>query len=114
MDILLITHDLDVSKLLCDIIMLMYTGRIMKPSTTEEVYQNSLHLYIHALMSAIPTVSAFRHSQRGILDDEMLSALNLPGHCAFGPPCPLAEEDCLKQIPALREISDYGGHFVAC
>jgi oligopeptide/dipeptide ABC transporter ATP-binding protein len=114
MDILLITHDLDVSKFFCDIITVMYTGRIMKLSTTEEVYQNSLHLYIHALTSATPTVNAFRHSQREALDDEMLSDLNPPGRGAFGPRCPLAEEDCLKQIPALKEISGYGGHFVAC
>ena len=45
---------------------------------------------------------------------EVPSALSPPEGCAFGPRCPLAEGNCLKQMPELEKKSDYEGHFVAC
>ncbi|UCE98577.1 MAG: ATP-binding cassette domain-containing protein [Planctomycetota bacterium] len=111
---LFIAHDLAVVEFFCDIVAVMYMGKIVERASSEELYRNSLHPYTRALMSAIPQVEPSLRGQRGAFGGEVPSALKPPGGCAFSPRCPLAEGDCLKRGPTLREKSDGKGHFVAC
>ncbi len=111
---LFIAHDLAVVEFFCDVVAVMYMGRIVERAAAEELYRNPLHPYTRALISAIPQVEQSQRGQRTILGGEVPSALNPPTGCAFGPRCPLAAGDCLEQTPMLKEKSNYKGHFVAC
>lgn len=111
---LFIAHDLAVVEFFCDVVAVMYMGRIVERAAAEELYRNPLHPYTRALISAIPQVEQSQRGQRTILGGEVPSALNPPSGCAFGPRCPLATGDCLEQTPTLKEKSNYKGHFVAC
>jgi len=115
---LFIAHDLTVVEFFCDIAAVMYMGRIVERATAEELYRNPIHPYTGALMSAIPQVDRVSEPsvriRRAAFGGEVPSALNPPSGCPFHPRCPLAEGDCLKQMPALEEKSGYEKHFVAC
>jgi oligopeptide/dipeptide ABC transporter ATP-binding protein len=111
---LFIAHDLAVVEFFCDVIAVMYMGRIVERATAEELYRNPLHPYTRVLMSAIPKVDPSERGKRRVLSGEVPSVLEPPSGCAFNPRCSLAESDCLTQIPALKEISGCEGHFVAC
>ncbi len=111
---LFIAHDLAVVEFFCDIVAVMYMGRIVEQATAEGLYRNPLHPYTRALMSAIPRVEPSLRGSRTAFGGEVPSALNPPAGCPFHPRCPRRQGDCLKQMPALKERSDYKGHFVAC
>jgi len=111
---LFIAHDLAVVEFFCDIVAVMYMGRIIEQATAEELYRNPVHPYTRVLMSAIPQVDPSLRGRRGTLSGEVPSALNPPHGCPFHPRCPLAEGDCLKQMPTLEGKNAYEGHFVAC
>lgn len=111
---LFIAHDLAVVEFFCEVVAVMYMGKIVEQASAEELYRNAIHPYTRALMSAIPQVEASLRGQKSAFDGEVPSILHPPRGCAFGPRCPLAEGDCLRQEPPLRERSDYKEHFVAC
>jgi peptide/nickel transport system ATP-binding protein/oligopeptide transport system ATP-binding protein len=111
---LFIAHDLAVVEFLCDITAVMYMGRIVERAAAEELYRNPMHPYTRALMSAIPQVERGRRTAKGAFGGEVPSVLNPPAGCPFHPRCPLAEDICLKQMPALQEKNGREGHFVAC
>ena len=110
---LFIAHDLAVVKFFCDVVAVMYMGRIVERAADEEVYRNPLHPYTRALMSAIPHVDPSLRHQRSATGAEVPSALEPPGGCRFHPRCPLADADCQKQMPPLKKKDDTE-HFVAC
>jgi len=121
---LFIAHDLAVVEFFCDVVAVMYMGRIVERAAAEELYRNPLHPYTRALISGVPqtrlTAKNAESAEKKIkLKNSALSASSAvkdspPAGCAFSPRCPLATGDCLKQIPTLKERSDYKGHFVAC
>ena len=118
---LFIAHDLAVVEFFCDIVAVMYMGKIVERAASQDLYQNPLHPYTRALMSAIPQVEPSLRGRRTTFGGEVPSALSLglltenpPTGCAFGPRCPRRQGDCLKKMPILKERSDNKGHFVAC
>jgi oligopeptide/dipeptide ABC transporter ATP-binding protein len=126
---LFIAHDLAVVEFFADFVAVMYMGRIVERAPSQELYQNPLHPYTRALMSAIPQVEPSQRGRRtpaasrceATGGGEVPSVLSLglltenpPAGCAFGPRCPFSQSDCLKQMPILKERSDNKGHFVAC
>ena len=119
---LFIAHDLAVVEFFCDIVAVMYMGKIVERATSQDLYQKPLHPYTRTLMSAIPQVEPSLRGRRtpaasrceATGGGEVPSALNPPTGCAFGPRCPQRQGDCLKQMPPLKEKSDNKGHFVAC
>ena len=111
---LFIAHDLAVVEFACDIVAVMYLGKIVERASAEELYRNPLHPYTRALMSAIPQVDPSLRGRRTKLQGEVPSVLKPPSGCPFHPRCPLAEDICRKQMPSLQERGDSGGHFVAC
>ena len=111
---LFIAHDLAIVEFFCDIVAVMYMGRIVEQAVAEELYCNPVHPYTRALMSAIPQVDPSLRGHRTKLRGEVTSVLKPPSGCPFHPRCALAEEICRKQMPVLEEKGDSEAHFVAC
>jgi oligopeptide transport system ATP-binding protein len=111
---LFIAHDLAVVQHISDRVAVMYLGRIMELTTSEELYENPLHPYTRALLSAIPIPDpiAEKTRQRIVLKGEVPSPVNPPPGCHFHPRCSIAIADCSEARPPLRDVGN--GHFVAC
>ncbi|MCC8103739.1 MAG: ABC transporter ATP-binding protein [Clostridiales bacterium] len=109
-----IAHDLAVVKHISDRILVMYLGRIVEVAECEELYQNTLHPYTKALLSAVPVadpdVEAGR--ERVPIRGEVPSLMDRPKGCPFSDRCEHATEKCLSQVPKLQTMEN--GHQVAC
>jgi len=111
---LFIAHDLAVVEHISDIVAVMYLGKIVELAGAEQLYQNPLHPYTRALMSAIPQVAPSLRTKAKTVAGEIPSPANPPPGCPFHPRCPLAEDVCSKRIQKLEEKTGGAGHFVAC
>lgn len=111
---LFIAHDLAVVEFFCDIVAVMYMGRIVEQATAQQLYQNPLHPYTRLLMSAIPQVGPSVRGAREAHSGQVPGTFELPKGCPFGPRCSFAKSDCGSQVPVLKEIDGEAGHFVAC
>jgi oligopeptide transport system ATP-binding protein len=111
---LFIAHDLSMVKHISDRVAVMYLGSIVELTTSKEIYDNPLHPYTKALMSAvpIPDPEASRAKHRILLEGDVPSPINIPPGCKFQGRCPLCQEICRMEEPQLREVRP--GHFVAC
>jgi len=111
---LFIAHDLSVVRHISDRIAVMYLGKILEIADRQQLYENPLHPYTKALLSAVPipdpTVEEER--ERIILKGEVHSPLNLPPGCVFHPRCAFGIPECEKEAPALQEVSP--DHWIAC
>jgi len=110
-----ITHDLSVVEYLADRIAVMYLGRIVELTTSDELFGNTLHPYTQALISAIPVADVRKKKKRVPLQGDVPSPAKPPEGCTFHPRCPRCTERCRKECPELREYTVNGiSHFVAC
>lgn len=109
---LFITHDLSVVRHMSDRIAVMYFGRIVELAKNEELYNNPLHPYTRALLSAVPNTDPGKKRQRIILRGELPNPANPPGGCPFHPRCSFRMDICDKAEPKLNDRGE--GHFAAC
>ncbi len=111
---LFIAHDLAVVEFFCDVIAVMYLGKMVERADAVELYRNPMHPYTRALMSAIPKADTGRRGVKTASGGEVPSVLNPPLGCPFHPRCPLAEQICKEKMPVFEQKGSDAEHFVAC
>ena len=109
---LFISHDLSVVKHISDRIGVMYLGGMVELASKDDLYENPLHPYTQALLSAIPVPDPRAKKNRIILKGDIPSPSNPPSGCRFHTRCPYAMDKCKTEVPEYKEAAPE--HFVAC
>lgn len=109
-----ISHDLSVVKFISDDIAVMYLGQIVETGSKKQIFDNPLHPYTEALLSAVPSFdpSARNNKKRIILQGDIPSPANPPSGCRFHTRCIYAQDVCKNEVPEYKEIEP--GHFTMC
>lgn len=106
-----VTHDLSVVRHISDDICVMYLGQLVEKSPSKELFEQQLHPYTRALLSAIPSTDITRPMKRIHLNSEITSPINPKPGCRFAARCPYAKEEC-QASQRMEELLP--NHFVAC
>ncbi|MGH7092544.1 MAG: ABC transporter ATP-binding protein [Stellaceae bacterium] len=110
---LFIAHDLAVVQHISTRVAVMYLGRIVELAPAAELYENPLHPYTEALLSAVPTPDPKLRRKRIRLEGDIPNPIHPPAGCHFHTRCPICELPlCSTEKPPLKQTAD--GHWVAC
>ena len=105
-----ITHDLSVVKHISDDILVLYLGKM---TDSDRLFENPLHPYTKALLSAIPIPDiSYKGKEAEVMTGEVTSPVEPPEGCRFAARCPMAQERCFQVSPEFHEVEEH--HFVAC
>jgi oligopeptide/dipeptide ABC transporter ATP-binding protein len=110
--IMLITHDLGVVAELAHRVIVMYAGRIVEEAPVGLLFADPQHPYTLGLLGSIPRLGSDGDERLTAIEGVVPNPYALPPGCRFSPRCPLADEKCRSEQPALREIVP--GHRAAC
>jgi oligopeptide transport system ATP-binding protein len=112
---LFISHDLKIVEHIAHRVAVMYLGRIVEQGPTDRVYDNPMHPYTRALLSAMPVADPTQKRLHALVEGDMPSAISPPPGCAFHPRCPrVLEGTCNQEVPGLIEATFGSEHRVAC
>ena len=111
---LFITHDLSTVQHISDRLAVMYVGQLVEIAETEILFQNPLHPYTEALLSAVPRPDPdfAAKKKRIVLKGDVADPSNPPSGCYFHPRCNYATDLCKTDKPEFREVN--AGHWVRC
>ncbi|HBD64449.1 MAG TPA: peptide ABC transporter substrate-binding protein [Clostridiales bacterium] len=111
---LFISHDLSVVKFISDDVAVMYIGQIVEKGPKKQIFNNPLHPYTEALLSAVPSfdLSLKATKKRIILKGDIPSPAKPPSGCRFHTRCPYAHDVCKTDVPEYREVESE--HFAMC
>ena len=111
---LFIAHDLAIVRNISDRVAVMYLGKIVEVTTSDQLYANPKHPYTISLLSAVPVpdpvVDRTRH--RIVLEGDVPSPMNPPPGCPFHTRCPHATDICKSVVPEMKKVDD--DHFASC
>jgi len=110
--IVLISHDVTVVRQVCDRVLVMYAGRIVEDLPAAELTTAARHPYTRALVAAVPDMHTDLDQPLAVIPGRPVDPAHVPAGCAYAPRCPLADERCRREDPAL--VSDGPGRRVAC
>jgi len=113
---LFIAHDLAVVKHISDRIAVMYLGKIVEYADADTLYENPVHPYTHALISAIPVPDPTVRKKKQILKGDVPSPIHPPSGCVFHTRCPYMKDHCRETVPELSPVPGTSGasHLQAC
>ena len=109
---MLIAHHLATVRYMCNWVAVMYLGQVVELAPVKELFDNPLHPYTKALMSAALPSHPDTEQEEIILTGEVPSPLNPPEGCHFHPRCPFVMDQCSHVIPETKEITP--NHWVSC
>jgi oligopeptide/dipeptide ABC transporter ATP-binding protein len=109
--VVLITHDLALSKHVCDRVIVMYLGKIMETAESTKLIDYPLHPYTMALIAAVPVPDP-RYKRKDVISGEIPSPIDPPSGCRFHTRCPYVHDRCISEEPPLVEVEP--GQYVAC
>jgi oligopeptide transport system ATP-binding protein len=112
--LLFISHNLAVVRHLCDRVAVMYLGRIIEVAPTEALFENPRHPYTTGLLAAIPRMTPGDETGAPAVKGDPPSPLRLPAGCRFRTRCPMAQDICAEQDPALTASGENSEHSAAC
>jgi peptide/nickel transport system ATP-binding protein len=107
-----VAHDLSVIQHISDRVAVMYVGKIAEMADSDALYNNPLHPYTEALMSAVPKPDPKYESERIIMKGDVADPSNPPSGCYFHPRCQYVKDICSQEEPEFRQLKP--DHFVAC
>ena len=110
-----IAHDLSVIEHISDDVAVMYLGKIVEYTSSDNLYKNPMHPYTKALISSIPRHNIVEKRERQVIQGDLPSPINPPSGCRFHTRCPFAKEICSTKIPELKNLgTENASHLVAC
>jgi peptide/nickel transport system ATP-binding protein len=109
---LYITHDIALTRYMCNRVAVMYLGKLVETGITEDVVRKPAHPYTEALIMAVPVPDPTSRRTKVVIKGEVPSPVNPPKGCRFHPRCPYAKDKCKQESPELAEVEE--GHYVAC
>jgi oligopeptide/dipeptide ABC transporter ATP-binding protein len=107
-----ISHDLSIVECISHRVAIMYLGKIVEYSATQEIFEKPLHPYAQALIASVPVPDPTQRKERAPLTGEVPSPVDPPVGCRFHPRCPLAMSVCKQKEPQLIDAGNQ--HYVAC